>query len=93
MIYSENREATCPSTFILAYMWISFFGVVFISYSAVSPLIFIVFCICASVVRRKLRNKTGCVCACCLGGTCVKISDIIEEGFRGQLNVHPDKTL
>lgn len=89
MIYSENREATCPSTFILAYICISFFGVVFISYSAY----LIVFCICASVVRRKLRNKTGCVRACCLGGTCVKISDIIEEGFHGQLNVHPDKTL
>lgn len=38
-----------------------FFGVVFISCSAVSPLTLIVFCICTSVVGMKLRNKTGCV--------------------------------
>lgn len=38
-----------------------FFGVVFISCSAVSPLTLIVFCICTSVVGTKLRNKTGCV--------------------------------
>lgn len=64
MIYSGNTEKLlalpCASVYICGFL---FFGVVLTSYSAISPLTLPVFCISASVVGRKLRNKTGCVCA------------------------------